>query len=139
MSLLQKICLGFFVVLSLAAAANYIPGLKDENGLICGIFALEWWDDLLHLGSALWALAGALISRRAARTFLIGFGALYLADGVMGLLTGVGYLDLAIFLIGPLNLPLGFKIAANAPHLALGGIALISGLFLGRDDEMAPA
>lgn len=132
MSSHQRISAGFFVVLLLAALLNYIPGLKDENGLICGIFALEWWDDALHFGSAAWALAGALISARAARIFLVWFGALYLSDGLLGLATGVGYLDLAIFTVGPVYLPLGFKIMANLPHIALGGIALGSGLFLGR-------
>ena len=72
-------------------------------------------------------LAAALISRRAATTFLILFGALYLADGVMGLALGSGYLDLGILTNGVLDLPFGFKILANTPHIALGGFALDCG------------
>ena len=127
MVLHQKIALGYFVALSGAAALNYIPGLTDDQGRAFGIFALDIFDDGLHLASALWALAAALISRRAATTFLILFGALYLADGVMGLAFGSGYLDLSIFTNGILDLPFGFKIMANTPHIALGGFALIAG------------
>ena len=123
----QKIALGYFVALSGAAALNYIPGVKDAQGRAFGIFALDIFDDALHLASALWALAAALISRRAATTFLILFGALYLADGAMGLALGSGYLDLGIFTNGILDIPLGFKILANTPHIALGGFALIAG------------
>ena len=123
----QKIALGYFVALSGAAALNYIPGVKDAQGRAFGIFALDIFDDALHLASALWALAAALMSRRAATTFLILFGAFYLADGVMGLALGSGYLDLGIFTNGVLDLPFGFKILANTPHIALGGFALIAG------------
>ena len=123
----QKIALGYFVVLAGAAALNYIPGVNDDQGRAFGIFALDIFDDALHLASALWALGAALISRRAATTFLILFGAMYLADGVMGLAFGSGYLDLGILSNGVLDLPFGFKILANTPHIALGGFALIAG------------
>jgi Domain of unknown function (DUF4383) len=123
----QKIALGYFVVLTGAAALNYIPGVNDDQGRAFGIFALDIFDDALHLASALWALTAALISRRAARLFLTLFGALYLADGAMGLAFGSGYLDLGIFNYGVVALPFGFKILANAPHIALGGFALFAG------------
>lgn len=132
MSLLQKISLGFFVVLLGAAALNYIPGLTDADGLAFGIFALDIFDDALHAASALWALVAALTSHRAAKIFLIAFGALYLGDGALGLATGSGYLDFGIFNNGVLDLPFGFKILANLPHISLGGVGLASGLFLGR-------
>lgn len=65
---------------------------------------------------------------RAARNFLLIFGALYLADGLMGLAVGSGYLDLGIINNGVLDLPFTFKIMANAPHILLGGVALWAGL-----------
>lgn len=132
MTLLQKTSLGFFVVLLVAASLNYIPGLVDQDGLAFGTFALDIYDDSLHLASALWALAAALLSHRAARLFLLIFGALYLGDGLLGLATGSGYLDFGIFNNGVLDLPFSFKIFANLPHISLGGIALASGLFLDR-------
>lgn len=124
----RKIAFGYFVVLSLVAALNYIPGVPDENGTVFGIFALDIYDDALHAASALWALGAALVSARAARLYLLLFGVLYLADGLLGLVTGSGYLDLGIFTWGVQSLPLGFKILANGPHLALGGFALAMGL-----------
>ena len=132
MSILQKICAGYFVALMGAASLNYIPGLTDDQGRAFGIFALDIFDDALHVASALWALASALVSRRSAQFFLITFGALYLADGAMGLALGSGYLDLGIFTYGIVDMPFGFKILANLPHIGLGGFALLSGLFLDR-------
>jgi Domain of unknown function (DUF4383) len=128
MVLYQKIALGYVVALSGAAALNYIPGLTDDQGRAFGIFALDIYDDALHLASGLWALAAALISGRAARLFLLIFGALYLADGAMGLAVGSGYLDLGIFTNGVLDLDFTFKIFANTPHILLGGFALLMGL-----------
>lgn len=130
MSLLQRIAMAYFVVLLGAASLNYIPGVTDENGIAFGIFALDIFDDALHLVSALWALVAGLIAHRTAKTFLLLFGFLYLADGVMGLITGSGYLDLGILTYGVQDLPFTFKIMANLPHIGLGGIALLSGLFL---------
>ncbi|MGI3185666.1 hypothetical protein [Nioella aestuarii] len=133
MNILQKICIGYFVALMIAASLNYIPGLTDENGLAFGIFALDIFDDSLHVVSALWALASGLISSRAARTFLILFGAAYLGDGIFGFFTGWGYLDLGIFTNESLGMSFTLpRILANLPHLALGGFALWSGLRLGR-------
>ncbi len=124
----REIAFGYFVVLSIVAGLNYIPGVTDENGTAFGIFALDIYDDALHAASALWALGAALISARAARLYLLLFGALYLADGLLGLATGSGYLDLGIFTWGVQSLPIGFKLLANGPHLALGGFALATGL-----------
>jgi len=132
MTTLRIICLVYFVVLMAVAALNYIPGVVDSQGLTFGIFELDIFDDALHAASALWALGAAIISHRASRIYLLLFGALYLADGAMGLVFGAGYLDFGIFAYGVQNLPLSFKILANLPHLALGGIALFSGLFLAR-------
>ena len=38
MSLLQKIAVGYFVVLLAAASLNYVPGITDDQGLAFGIF-----------------------------------------------------------------------------------------------------
>lgn len=128
MTLHQKVALFYFVALLGAASLNYIPGVTDDEGVAFGVFALDIFDDSLHLASALWALAAALISTRAAWLFLVIFGALYLADGLMGLAVGSGYLDFGIFTNGVLNLPFTFKIMANLPHIALGAGALIASL-----------
>lgn len=128
MSIYRSTAFFFFLALLGAASLNYIPGVTDENGVAFGVFALDIFDDALHLASALWALVAAIISAKASRTFLLIFGALYLADGAMGLALGSGYLDFGIFTNGVLDLPFGFKMLANLPHIMLGGIALIVGL-----------
>lgn len=132
MTTARTICLFYFVALLGAASLNYTPGLTDASGRAFGIFALDVYDDSLHLASALWALAAALVSQRAARFFLLVFGAAYLGDGALGLATGSGYLDLGIFIYGVLDLSFGFRILANLPHIALGGFALVSGLRWGQ-------
>jgi hypothetical protein len=129
MTFIRKLCLFYFVALMGAASLNYIPGLTDDQGLAFGIFALDLYDDALHVASALWALAAGLISFRAARTFLILFGAAYLGDGVFGLFTGYGFLDLGIFTNDSLGTDWSLgRILANLPHLALGGVALVAGI-----------
>lgn len=134
----RQIAAIYAVILTGVALLNYIPGIRDEAGLCFGIFELDPFDDLLHVGSALWALTSAMISVRAARIFLTVFGALYLGDGAIGFLTAYSYLDLGIFrydLLGPdfsLN-----RVLANLPHIALGGYALWAGLYLRRDVAQA--
>ena len=124
----RKLAFVYFVVLAIVASLNYIHGVKQPDGTVFGIFALDIYDDALHLGSALWALAAALLSARASRIYLLLFGAIYLGDGLLGLATGSGYLDLGIFNYGVQSFPITFKTMANTPHIFLGGVALLAGL-----------
>ena len=71
MSTVQKICFFYFAALMVAASLNYIPGLTDDQGLAFGIFALDLYDDALHVASALWALIAGLRSRNAARLYFM--------------------------------------------------------------------
>ena len=128
MTSLQKLCFGYFVALMIAASLNYIPGLTDEDGLAFGIFALDIYDDALHVASAVWALVAGLLSHRAARMFMILFGLAYLGDGVFGFFTGYGYLDLGIFTNDAAGLDFSItRVLANLPHLALGAVAVWAG------------
>lgn len=137
-SRLQKFALGYAVLLLGAAALNYIPGLTDSEGRAFGIFALDLFDDLLHLASALWALVAGLASHRWARHFLAWFGMLYLGDGLLGLLTGSGYLDAGILRYGIQEFDLVFRLLANAPHLLLGGVALLASRLWGEATDARP-
>ena len=126
MGILRRIALVYMVILLAAASLNYIPGLTDAEGRAFGVFALDIFDDALHVASALWAGIAAALSNRAARIFLRYFGLLYLTDGLLGLATGSGYLDLGIMNHGMLDLPLTFKILANLPHIGGGAFAVFS-------------
>ena len=113
-------------------ALGYIPAFLDADGNLFGLFKLQWWDDALHLGSGLWAAVAAWVGYDATRTYFRIFGPLYLLDGVVGLLTGMGYLDLGIVLHGPADLPLATRIAMNVPHIAIGGVATLVGYAIAR-------
>ena len=126
MGILRRIAFVYMVILLAAASLNYIPGLTDSEGRAFGVFALDIYDDLLHVASALWAGIAAATSSRASRIFLRYFGLLYLTDGLLGLATGSGYLDLGIMNHGVLDLPLTFKVLANLPHIFGGGFAVFS-------------
>lgn len=135
MTKLRWISMGYMIALLIAASLNYIPGLTDSDGRAFGIFALDIFDDLLHVASAAWAGVAAYLSHRASRAFLFYFGILYLADGVLGLVTGSGYLDMGIINYGIQSLPFGFKVLANLPHIGLGGVALLSSLLFGKESR----
>jgi hypothetical protein len=98
--------------------------------MIFGLFRRTWYADGLHLVSALWAATAAFTSRRASELFFQLFGAFYFADGVLGLLTGSGYLDFGILINGIRDLPLMTRVFTNAPHLGLGGVAILIGYVL---------
>jgi hypothetical protein len=139
MTLPRKVAAAYAVILALVGLLNYLPGLTDSQGRAFGIFALDIYDDSLHFASAAWAAVAAFLSTRAAVLFLRVFGVLYCLDGLLGLATGSGYLDLGILVYGVLDLPLVFKILANTPHIVLGGVAAYVGFALApaEDAEVA--
>lgn len=129
---MRTIAAGFAIALLVAASLNYVPGLTDAQGRTFGIFALDIYDDSLHLASAIWAAWAAWSSRSAAIAFLKIFGTLYFLDGLLGVFTGVGFLDLGIFIQGPQAGSALLKFLASVPHLVLGGIAVVSGFVLSK-------
>ena len=112
-----------------AAATDYIPAFMDAEGRVFGLFRLDVYKDALHVASAAWALCAALVSRRASVLFLQIFGTLYFLDGVMGVFTGSGFLDLSIFTAGVLNNSALVKILSSVPHLALGLFGIVTGFW----------
>lgn len=132
LSLIQKLAIGYSIVFLLIFGLNAVPFIHDHDGNMFGLFKLDLIDDLLHVGSALWALVAGLTSRRQAEIYFKVFGPLYFLDGVFGLFTGSGYLDLGIFIYGPQNLSIMTKIFANLPHLFIGGFAALSGYVIAK-------
>lgn len=110
-----------------ATATDYIPAFIDSEGRVFGLFRLDIYKDALHLASAAWALAAAATSRSASIFFLRVFGTLYFLDGVMGVFTGSGYLDLSIFIDGIRSTSTYVKVASSVPHLVLGAFGIATG------------
>jgi hypothetical protein len=120
------------LVLLFAAATDYVPAFIGPDGKVFGLFKLDIYKDALHVASGMWALLAAILSRRAALAFLKVFGTLYFLDGVMGVFTGSGFLDLSILTQGVLNTPLVIKVLSSLPHLALGAFAVAAGWLADR-------
>lgn len=120
----------YAVLFAVVTSLNYIPGLTDAQGRTFGLFALDPFDDALHAASGLWAALAAWASFRATKTFFSVFGPLYCLDGLLGLATGSGYLDLGIVINGVQHFPLVTKILMNLPHIAIGGFAAFAGYVL---------
>ena len=142
MTLIQKLAVAYAAMFFLVVAVGYVPAFNDADGYLFGLFSLQWYDDLLHAFSGVWALASAFVSHSASVLYFRLFGSIYLFDGVLGLVTGSGCLDGGIFIDGfrsfdDIEFPVRFF--ANAPHLAIGGIAVLIGFWLAARPPARPA
>ena len=133
MNPLRILAVVYAVLFAGVTSLNYIPGLTDAQGRTFGLFALDVFDDALHAASGLWAALAAWSSIARHRHLLLrGSVTLYCLDGLLGLATGSGYLDLGIVLHGVLSLPLTTRVLMNLPHIAIGGFAAFTGFVLAR-------
>jgi hypothetical protein len=133
MTLIQKLAIVYAIGFFIVVAVGYVPAFNDDQGYLFGLFSLQWYDDLLHAFSGVWAGVAAYWSHYASVFYFRLFGAVYFFDGVLGLVTGSGCLDGGIFIDGfrsfnDIELPTRFF--ANAPHLAIGGGAVLIGFWL---------
>jgi len=126
-----------FVVLG---SLRYIPWINDANGVTLGIFSLQWYDNVLHYASGIWAGIAAWRSFKDSTFYFKLFGLIYGFDGVLGFFTGQGYLDAGIFIYGYTPLSLAHRFFANIPHITIGSIAVFIGFYLSkRLTENVPA
>jgi hypothetical protein len=132
MSIFQKLAWVYAGLFIIVTALGYIPGFTNDHGLLFNLFSLQFYDDLLHLASGIWAGIAAWHSTRASINSFKTFGILYGLDGVVGLATERGYLDFGIFLNDPAGLDLWARFAANIPHILLGGVAVYIGFVLSK-------
>jgi hypothetical protein len=144
MTLIQKLAIVYAAMFFLIVGIGYVPAFNDASGNLFGLFSLQWYDDLLHAFSGVWALIAAFVSDRQSVLYFKLFGSVYLFDGVLGLVTGSGCLDGGIFINGfrsfdDIEFPTRFF--ANAPHLAIGGFAVFVGFWLSKrvHDRLATA
>lgn len=143
MTPIQKLAIAYAALFFLVVGVGYVPAFNDADGNLFGLFSLQWYDDLLHAFSGVWALAAGIISHAASVFYFRLFGSIYLFDGVLGLVTGSGCLDGGIFMDGfrsldDVEMPVRFF--ANLPHLVIGGTAVLIGFWLaGRAATLRPA
>jgi hypothetical protein len=129
---LRLLAAAYAVLFAVVTSLNYLPGLTDGQGRTFGLFALDVFDDALHAASGLWAGLAAWWSIPATVVFFRVFGTLYCLDGLLGLATGSGYLDLGLLVHGVLDLPLVTRVLMNLPHILIGGFAAFTGFALAR-------
>lgn len=132
MSLIQKLGWVYAGLFVFVVSLGYIPGFTNEQDQLFGLFVIDLYDDLLHLGSGIWAAAAAWHSTQAATFYFKLFGVIYGMDGVVGLIFGQAYLDGGIFLYGITDLPFMIRFGANIPHILIGGTAVFIGFVLSR-------
>jgi hypothetical protein len=132
LSTVQKLAWLYAIMFFFIGSLRYIPWINDENGVTLGLFSLQWYDDLLHYASGVWAAIAAWRSAKDSVFYFKLFGIIYGLDGVLGFLTGQGYLDGGIFLQGITPLPLSTRFLANIPHITIGGIAVLIGFVLSK-------
>lgn len=131
MSMMQKLAWGYFALFVGVVALGYIPGFVDDQGLLFGSFKIDPVDDVLHLGSGLWAGWAAFKSTKASAFYFRAFGTFYTADAFLGFFTGFAFVDFAT-----LNFTAnqGYSIynvtenfLVNLPHFIIGPIAMLIG------------
>ena len=47
MNLIRKLGFAYFAMFVFVVAFGYVPGVKDENDLMFGLFALDLYDDVI--------------------------------------------------------------------------------------------
>ena len=129
----QRIAAVYTILFLLVVAMGYVPAFVNEAGELFGLFHIDPIDDALHLASAAWAGFAAWHSLAWTLVYFRWFGTLYLLDGVAGIAFGKGYLDGALFMANESGIAdMGTRIAANIPHIVLGGFALAAGIYYTR-------
>jgi hypothetical protein len=144
MTLIQKFAVAYAALFFAVVAVGYVPAFNDAGGNLFGLFSLQWYDDLLHAFSGVWALVAGMVSHRQSVFYFKLFGLVYLFDGLLGLVTGSGCLDAGIFINGfrsldDIEFPARFF--ANLPHIVIGGFAVWVGFVLSKRvrDHLAAA
>lgn len=123
----------YSVMFAVLVAMNYMPFIYFDNGLIFGFFKLEPEANLLHLLSGIWALGAAWYSRAASLFYFRVFGTAYFIDGIVGIVFGKAYLNLRLFDVHAVPVAdMMQRFVLNAPHIVIGGSAVIIGFYLAR-------
>ena len=121
---LKKIALIYGISLLIIASLRYIPGATDPQGLLFGLFHLDWLDDIVHTITGLGGIYAARTSIKNCILYFKGIGFLYSIDAVIGLLYGQNPLHIGFWTGEPLITNIIVKILVNTPHFLGGFFAL---------------
>lgn len=131
MTTIQKFACGYSALFISVVAIGYIPGFTDDQGLLLGGFKIDPIDDLLHLGSGIWAGLAGWKSAKASRFYFRAFGSFYTADAFLGFFTGYAFTDFVTLNLAAnqsysfFNFTQNFLV--NLPHFIIGPVAMIIG------------
>jgi len=134
-TIFQKLAWVYAAMFIFTVSLGYIPAFTDDAGMLFGLFSIQLRDDILHLASGIWAAWAAWRSARDSIFYFKTFGIIYSLDGLLGLITGYGYLDGGIFFAHfPVFPAFDFmtRFFANLPHIIIGGTAVFIGFVLTR-------
>ncbi len=81
-SMIQKCAFAFAALFLGVYSLDYVPGIRDQNGLMFGLFHISKLIDLGHLVLGALALISALISAKLARLYFWALGVWYTIDVV---------------------------------------------------------
>ena len=102
-----EVCVGIRRLFLGVYLLDYVPGIRDANGLMFGLFHMTRLVDLGHLGAGSLAVIGALISAKAARIYFYVLGIWY-------------SIDVATYFFTHLRtMPLVKNILVNTPHILI--------------------
>ena len=127
----QKYAWFYGISLLIIASLRWLPGVTDSQGLLFGLFQLDWLDDIVHTLTGLWGVFGAWVSTWQSVIFFKGIGIFYTLDAVIGLAYGQNPLHIG-FWGGEALLTGAHRILVNMPHFIGGSIALLLGFYFGK-------
>ena len=136
MTAIQKLGWAYCVLFVSVVAIGYIPGFTDDQWLLLGGCKIDPVDDLLHLGSGIWAGYAAWKSAEASKVYFKVFGTFYTADAFLGFFTGYGFTDFVTLNLAAnqgyafSNITQNFLV--NLPHFILGPLAMLIGFKLSK-------
>lgn len=140
MTTLQKLAWVYAIGFFLVVAVGYVPGFKDEQGLLFGGFKIDLIDDVLHFGSGAWAAIAAWRSAKASEYYFKLFGSFYTLDACIGFFTGYAILDLVIgnwtANAGYMLTDVATNLAVNLPHFILGPLAMYIGFVVSKNSDV---
>lgn len=125
--MLKKVAMVFGVVFLLVGLLGFVPGVtsttSDGMQLLLGLFMVDPLHNAIHIASGLAGLVAAGVSAKAAKMYLVGFGAIY------ALVTLVGFFDPTVFGLLHVNT------ADNLLHLVLAIGLLGAGLGINEGSD----